>query len=186
MSLSMAQSLSEERERQDARHGFTLLARDYYAPVYRFIARQAPNAADAADVTQETFIRAYRSFSRYDPEKPFAPWIYTIARRCVADFYRKRGGNEAVLHDSVEDPQPDPRETADRKDGADSIWEVAAALKPKLHQVLLLHYKENFPLPETARIMGITHTHAKVLLFRARGALKQRLESNPLNGGHLS
>jgi RNA polymerase sigma-70 factor (ECF subfamily) len=179
----MVQTLANDSERSEARTSFSDLARKYYEPVYYFIAKQSPNQADAADITQQTFVRAFKSFHRYDPQRDFSPWIYTIARRCVADFYRQRGQTMVDLEDNLTDPEPGPREVTDQQDGADNLWSLARGLKVKHYQVLLLHYKENFSLRETAEIMGVSLTHAKVLLFRARSALKQRIESTQAIGG---
>jgi len=183
----MVQAISGEREGESMRCTFTTLAREFYAPVFNFIARQAPNREDAADITQQVFVQAYRSFERFDQEKDFAPWIYTIARRCVADFYRRRRATVTQLEDSLRDPLPDPHEQAARREGADRLWDLARGLKTRFFQVLLLHYKEGFSLEETAQVMGITTTHAKVLVFRARNALKKRLTASEINiGGMLS
>ncbi|HKJ90712.1 MAG TPA: sigma-70 family RNA polymerase sigma factor, partial [Oceanipulchritudo sp.] len=165
---------------------FSSLARDYYDPVYRFIRRQSPSAEDAADITQETFLRAQKAFPKYNPNRAFAPWIYTLARRQLADFYRRRRPQEAFLENEFEDPADNPREQATSSEQAEQLWKLAAGLKPKFYQVLLLHYEEGFSVEEIARIMRLTRTHVKVLLFRARSALKSRLSKTPAQGGHLS
>lgn len=176
MSYAMPQVMTSEAAKADDPAAFRRLAEAYYAPVFQFLARQVPDRADAEDLTQLTFIEAYRSFGRFDPGRPFAPWIYTIARRCLADFYRKRGFPNEDLSEGMADPEPDPREAASRSESADRLWAAARRLKPKYHQVLLLHYHEQFSLGETAGILGLSVPHVKVLLFRARKLLKKRLE----------
>ena len=179
----MVQAAPKDFENTESTSSFSDLAGKYYEPVFNFIARQSPNQADAADITQQAFVRAFKGFHRYDPKRDFAPWIYTIARRCVADFYRQRRQEMIEVDDTLKDPEPIPSETADQRDKADNLWDLARGLKVKHYQILLLHYKENFSLRETAEIMGVTLTHAKVLLFRARSALKQRIESTQAIGG---
>ena len=172
---------------QDCVAAFTRLAEEYYEPVFNFIARLAPNHADAADLTQQTFIRAFKGFHQYQPSRAFAPWVYTIARRCVADFYRGNPGlHLEELPESIAHGGDDPRDAAEAGDFAAAVWNQARQLKPKFHQILLLHYQEGFSVQETARIMGISQTHAKVLLFRARSALRQRLEVAGHHGGYPS
>lgn len=183
MTFDMVQSTAREFGNDAATAGFPDLARAYYEQVFQFIAKQSPNQADAADITQQTFVRAFKSFRNYDPERDFAPWIFTIARRCVADFYRQRKQNTVGLDETLTDPEPGPRENTVQREKADNLWELARGLKVKHYQVLLLHYKENFDLRETASIMGVSLTHAKVLLFRARAALKKRIESTHALGG---
>ncbi|MEX0323843.1 MAG: RNA polymerase sigma factor [Puniceicoccaceae bacterium] len=184
MSVSMVQVFPNEIERGEEWHRFQALAKEYYEPVYAFLARQTPNQADAADVTQHAFIRAYKSFGRFDSQRDFAPWIYSIARRSLVDFYRKRRHTVEALEETIEDPSLNPGESVEQQEGQDNLWLLAKELKPKFNQVLLLHYKENFSLKETAEIMGVTLTHAKVLLFRARNALKKKIEATQLVGGN--
>ncbi|MEX0332551.1 MAG: RNA polymerase sigma factor [Puniceicoccaceae bacterium] len=183
MTISMVQPTHQESENNVALAGFSELTKAYYEQVYHFIAKQSPNQADAADITQQTFVRAFKSFHKFDSQREFAPWIYTIARRSVADFYRQRKQTTVDLDESLADPEPGPREQTVAADNKENLWELARGLKVKYYQVLLLHYKENFDLRETASIMGVSLTHAKVLLFRARAALKKRIESTQAIGG---
>jgi RNA polymerase sigma-70 factor (ECF subfamily) len=180
--LTMVQSIHESGE-GEMTFRFSSLARDYYDPVYRFIRRQAPSPEEAADITQDTFLRAQKSFEKFDPSRGFAPWIFTIARRQLADFYRQRQRQHEPLEIEVEDASPNPHEQTSTDEQADHLWKLASGLKPKLHQVLLLHYQEDFSVQEIAEIMGLTQTHIKVLLFRARSALKTRLSTSLAEGG---
>lgn len=165
---------------------FSSLARETYDSVYWFIRRQAPSPEEAADITQETFLRAQKSFAKFDPRRGFAPWIFTIARRQLADYHRQRQRWHEPLEIEVEDMTPNPRDQADVDEQADKLWKLASGLKPKLYQVLLLHYQEEFSIHEIADIMGLTRTHVKVLLFRARSALKTRLTNAKSKGGFVS
>jgi RNA polymerase sigma-70 factor (ECF subfamily) len=180
MTLAMVQMASDSQARAP-QPDFSSLARDYYEPVYRFIVRQAPGAEDAADLTQETFIRAQGSFAGFHRGREFGPWIFTIARRVIADFYRQRKQSQELLDEAHADPAPDPRERLDQDDRIQLVWKHARQLKPKYHQVLLLHYGDHLSLKETAAAMGLTLVHVKVLVFRARAALKRHLPDNLLS-----
>jgi RNA polymerase sigma-70 factor (ECF subfamily) len=68
----------------------------------------------AADATQQTFIKAWRAATTYDPERSFGPWIYAIARRTAIDIYRKR--SRIVVSDEVDVPVFPP--------GLETAWEV--------------------------------------------------------------
>jgi RNA polymerase sigma factor (sigma-70 family) len=68
----------------------------------------------AADATQQTFIKAWRAASTYDPERSFAPWIYAIARRTAIDIYRKR--SRVVSRAEVEIVSLPP--------ALETVWEV--------------------------------------------------------------
>ncbi len=156
---------------------FERLACPYYDRIYLFVVKQVNDRTEAQDITQTIFIRAYRGFARYDGERPFAPWLFRIARRAIADHFRRRAAPTDALPDSVADPAPGTVERVEQSENRDTLWELARQLKPKLHQVLYLYYAESFSLGEVAQIMGVTGPHAKVLLFRARLALKKVLET---------
>src|SRR3954469_23765147 len=69
---------------------FEQLLSRYEKRVYGFIFQSCRNAADASDLTQETFLRAFQALARFDLRYPFAPWLFSIARRKCIDFHRAR------------------------------------------------------------------------------------------------
>ena len=69
---------------------FEELVRRRRQGLVRFLASFSQSASDAEDLAQETFLRAYRNLSRYDPRKPFLTWLYVIARRLAINFKRNR------------------------------------------------------------------------------------------------
>lgn len=152
---------------------FGELATDYYERVFQFLARQVRQRHEAEDLTQRTFIRAFRAFPRFDRARPFAPWIFTIARRELIDYYRRLRPETAELEEAHAVSRAAPDRAAEQEDAAARVWELAEALPPKQRQALLLHYGEGFSLPEVAAIMNLTHVHAKVLVFRARQRLRR-------------
>ena len=159
----------------DAEH-FSRLARPFYEPIFQFIARQVSSAADAADITQLVFIRAFGSFPRFDQERPFGPWIYRIARRTLIDHFRRASLETSPLDEAVCDPCRAPSESMEDREQRTEVWAYARRLKPKFHEILLLHYHEDFSIREIAEILGLSQTHVKVRLYRARVALRYSLE----------
>lgn len=157
---------------RDEAEAFSALATEFYERVFQFLAHQLRDRHEAEDLTQRTFIRAHRAFARFDQSRPFGPWIFTLARRELVDHYRRRKPDPVELDEAHAVSTGSPRGEVTRKDEADQIWSLADELPPKQKQVLLLHYAEQFSLPEVANIMGITHVHAKVMLFRARKRLR--------------
>jgi RNA polymerase sigma-70 factor (ECF subfamily) len=156
----------------DQADAFSALAREFYDRVFQFLARQLSDRHEAEDLTQRTFVRAYRAFDRFDQDRPFGPWIFTLARRELIDFFRKRKLTAVELDEAHAVSEDAPGDELDRRDEADQVWALSESLPPKQKQVLHLHYAEHFSLPEVAEIMGITHVHAKVTLFRARKRLR--------------
>ena len=78
-----------DTETADQTDAFSALAGEFYDRVFQFLAHQLRDRHEAEDLTQRTFVRAFRAFSRFDQDRPFGPWIFTLARRELVDFYRK-------------------------------------------------------------------------------------------------
>jgi RNA polymerase sigma factor (sigma-70 family) len=147
----------------DQADAFSALAREFYDRVFQFLARQLSDRHEAEDLTQRTFVRAYRAFDRFDQDRPFGPWIFTLARRELIDFFRKRKLTAVELDEAHAVSEDAPGDELDRRDEADQVWalsespsgETKAGPAPALCRTF-------FTLPEVAEIMGITHVHAKV------------------------
>src|SRR5215467_10401586 len=80
--------LARRARRGDAA-AFDELVRRFHRPVYRFCWRLL-RSTDAEDLAQDTFVRAFVHFERFDPERPLLPWLIAIARRLCLDLLRRR------------------------------------------------------------------------------------------------
>jgi RNA polymerase sigma-70 factor (ECF subfamily) len=120
---------------------------------------------DAEDLTQDTFLRAWDKFHRFDPEMPLLPWLFTIARRLsIAALRRSRKLPEDFSF-------PTSSECDDR---VIWLWDVAKReLSHESFSALWLHYNEELPLKEVAGILGKREGAVKVMLHRARISLSQ-------------
>ena len=81
------------------------LVRRYERPVYSVLMRVVRRAEDAEDLVQETFVKVFRALDRYDTERPFAAWVFTIASRLgtvKARIHRAR----ALMKDRIEEQLP--------------------------------------------------------------------------------
>jgi RNA polymerase sigma-70 factor (ECF subfamily) len=153
---------------------FEQLLLRYEAPVFNFLHQLTRNRQDAEDLTQETFLRAYRSLFRYNPSQSFATWLFTIARRAAVSHFRAATQFEELPEDDQAE-EADPAKLLESQDEQNSIWRRARTLKPKQFEVLWLRYQEGFSVAETARIMRTNQIHVKVLLHRARANLSEML-----------
>jgi RNA polymerase sigma factor (sigma-70 family) len=86
----------------------------YGGPVFALSVSVLADHGLAADSTQQTFIKAWRAASTYDPEREFGPWIYAIARRTAIDIYRKQARSTPSEDIEVEVLPP----------GLETVWEV--------------------------------------------------------------
>lgn len=163
------------------RSAFDVLVRAHSPRVFRFLHRFVRHRQDAEDLTQQTFLRAYANLGRFDRSRPMINWLLTIARRCALNHFRAAKPWVSFSADEgriADDHAVAPDRAAERCDTAGSLWERAKAqLSPRQHEALWLRLGEDLSVRDTARVMGITSTHVKVLVFRAKRALRQGVKT---------
>jgi RNA polymerase sigma-70 factor, ECF subfamily len=150
---------------------FDELVRRYQHRVYGFLLQLVSNPADAREVTQDAFVRAFSALHQFRPGARFSPWLFAIARNKAIDHLRSRK--------SVADPQrpedldyDDPSELLVRREDQSQIWQRARQLLPDLQfQAVWLRYVEDMDVAQIAAVLGKSRTHVKVVLFRARRIL---------------
>lgn len=158
------------RARDGSRVSFDELVVRYRPQVVAFLARRL-TAADAEDVAQETFVRAYDHLDGYDPARPFSTWLFAIAKNVAANHAVARTRRDAREH---EGGRRDP--TADDRAEASDLWQRAAAvLRPGPYRVLWLRYAQGMTVREIATELGRSSVAIKVMLFRARRRLLQEV-----------
>jgi RNA polymerase sigma-70 factor (ECF subfamily) len=138
---------------------------------------------EAEDLTQETFLRAYRFLSRYDAGRPFKNWLYTIATNVGLNALRarRRRGVSISLeasHNVAPDfplPTHDGRYAVAHRDLQDELAGALEQLPPQPALLIHLHYHEGMSIAEAAEIAGLSEGAAKVALHRARKRLREIL-----------
>lgn len=155
---------------------FSTLARRYQVPVVHYVRQLAGRGgADAEDVAQEAFLRAWRHIADYDPRFAFSTWLFTIARRTwlnQARAARRRRTREAAVASggSIHAGAAAVAITAER---ATRLWQVARGeLSEREFSALWMRYVEGKPLAEIALVLDKPVATVKVILFRARRRLE--------------
>jgi len=164
---------------------FEELVHRYEARVFRFVANNARNASDAQEVTQDTFVTAFRHLEKFDANRSFATWLFTIARRKCIDHHRSA---QPVAGDELpeEADSNDPAELLAQREAQEGIWTLAKRILPPLQfDVLWFRCAEDMSVADVARVLRRTKTHVKVLLFRARIRLESELEKQR-DGGQVA
>ncbi|MBL0921545.1 MAG: sigma-70 family RNA polymerase sigma factor [Phycisphaerales bacterium] len=175
---------SAEDLARDAQAGslraFTRLVETHERRVFAFLLRRTRSEADAEEMTQETFLRAWRSLGRYDAGRPFATWLFTIASRIATDAHRRAG----VARERPMVAEPAALRTIDADDRrrlGNEAWIAAGeVLNERQHVAVWLRYVENLPPSEIARVLGVTGPTARIILFRARQAIARALAERGL------
>lgn len=154
------------------RAGFAALVEEHQDKLRNFLFRYTRNKQDAEDLTQDTFVKAYRNIHRYDSKYSFSTWLYTIARRTAYNHFRDTKPTEALEYDiAASGDTPDVE--ASREDEKDWVWKAAQKLKPDFREALSLKYIDDLSIEEISKVMGKSQTNVKIILFRARNQLKK-------------
>ena len=150
------------------------LYRHHVTEVYRYAFAVLGNHADAEDVTQTTFLNAYRSLEQgVHPRKP-ANWLLTIASNAIKQRFRQEQARPRVVE---LDERTTRADTPD--DEGPTVGELLAALSkipPQQRQAIVLREFEGRSYAEIADILGVTTGALETLLFRARRSLAEELE----------
>jgi RNA polymerase sigma-70 factor (ECF subfamily) len=145
--------------------------------LYGFALRLTKSPADAEDLVQETYLRAFRFAHRFEPGTHLRAWLFQILRNTFLTFYRRESRQIAVLDQEA----VGALDEAGAAEGAGSVPTVLdleralADLPDEFRTVLLLADLEGFGLDEIAEVMGTPVGTVKSRLFRARRLLRRRL-----------
>jgi RNA polymerase sigma-70 factor (ECF subfamily) len=163
-------------------NAFEKLVTEYERAVYAIAQRMTGNAEDAADMTQETFIKAYNSLSSFRGDSKFSVWLYRIANNVCLDFLRSRSRKPTVsLSTEDDDGEETQLDIADESQSPELLLESALtrdavrrgldSLPPDYKQILLLREIQGLSYEEIAAALGIESGTVKSRIFRARKRL---------------
>ena len=163
-------------------NAFEKLVTEYEKAVYAIAQRMTGNPEDAADMTQETFIKAYNSLGSFRGDSKFSVWLYRIANNVCLDFLRSRSRKPTVSL-SVEDDEGEenqldvadesqsPELLLERGLTRDAVRRGLDTLPPDYKQILLLREIQGLSYEEIASALGIDLGTVKSRIFRARKKL---------------
>ena len=161
---------------------FESLVRDAYRPAYGLAYRLTGNAAEAEDLMQETFVRAFRFFHRYDDSLPFASWLYRIMTNAHIDMVRRRGklrttsldcgGHDGTAGWEVSDPDSTPDREMMRNAVDDTVQAGLMSMTPEFRTAVLLADVEGLAYEEVADIMRTSVGTVRSRIHRGRKQLR--------------
>jgi RNA polymerase sigma-70 factor (ECF subfamily) len=173
-----AESASDEQLAIEAQAGslasFERLVARLQVALVHFLVRRTRCHADAEDLAQDAFVRAYRSLDRYSSRWRFRTWLFTIAHRLSINFAgrarRERQSPETL--DAAVSGAPRPIDCLAAEEHRRTLWEIAASqLNNEEVTALWLHYVEEFSTAEIAQVLGRSRMAVKTIMFRARKRL---------------
>lgn len=167
--------------RQDA---FAEIVRRHGQAVFRLVRSCVGDPDEALDISQDTFVAAYKALSRYDSERPMRTWLSTIALNKCRDWGRKRtvrrflsfaGPIDAEAKAILDDQVSIDDATSDRQELA-RVELAIAGLPNTLKEALVLRTIEGLSQAETAAVLSISEKAVETRLYRARAKLLEKLD----------
>lgn len=163
---------------------FAQLVERYQSYVFTLVLRFTDNREDAEEISQDIFVKAFRSLADFRGESKFSTWLYTIVRTSCITFLRKKKLDIVSIDNDKTAIQLENREsgfradTIERKSRHAMVNEAILLLSPDDRQVITLFYKGEQSLEDIGKIMGMEPNTVKVKLHRARQRLKDRMEKH--------
>ena len=174
---------------------FAWLIATYHQPIYSLVARTIPAGSDAADVTQEVFVKIYRGISSFHGDASLRTWIYRIAlheasnqrrwwtrhRRQEVTIEAETGdsseGHSLCIKDTLVDEHESPFDMAAQGEMRERIEAALREIPQAFRAVVVLRDLEGFAYEEIAEILNVNLGTVKSRLMRGRAHLKAQLAS---------
>ncbi|HEY1804237.1 MAG TPA: sigma-70 family RNA polymerase sigma factor [Terracidiphilus sp.] len=182
-----------EELRAGSEEAFAWLITRYHQPIYSLLARTVHNSADAADLTQEVFVKVFRGIHGFHGESSLRTWIYRIALREASNrrrwWIRHQQQEIAIeqemmqgdwekpvqLKDMLVDPAESPYEMALHEENRARVEEALRQVPEPFRTTIILRDIEGFVYEEVAAIQGVNLGTVKSRLVRGRAYLKSML-----------
>lgn len=160
---------------------FETLIEQHHDEIYGYLWRLTRNTADAQDLTQEVFLRAYQAFGRLRSEHNLRAWLYKIATNCAYTAFKrdKRQAQHTVAllddaHGAPADAASPHQQTAVNESLA-AVRQAMAGLPDKQRQALLLRHVQGLEYAEVAQALGCSQDSARANVYQAIRRLRREL-----------
>lgn len=178
-----------ERCQRGDQAAFEGLVQRYQDKVYNFVCRMIEDPDEAEDVTQEVFVKAYRSLPKFRGQASFQTWIYRIASNLCIDRHRHRErspqvvrsldapleGHDGEMEFEVPDWQYNPESSFLSQELREEVHQALASLSEKLRLVVVMYDMQGLTYEEIAQVLRCPVGTVKSRLFNARAALREAL-----------
>ena len=167
---------------------FETLVERYQQQVYHLALRMVNNEADAQDLAQEAFIRAWRGLGSFQFTSQFSTWLYRLTSNICIDFLRAQKRRKVVsltmLRDDEDsqwdlpDDDPLPEQQMIAREERQALERAFAALDPEFRQILTLRIVNGCSYQQISQILGIAEGTVKSRISRAREQLRKKMAAN--------
>lgn len=164
---------------------FEFLVRKYERLVSTCVYAVVGNTEDTMDISQETFLKVYKSLGSFKGDSEFSTWLYRIAKNTALDFVRRRRINSVSMDSSGEESEgfdiPDesvaasPEKAVLQRERSQKLRRAIEGLSDEHREIIILRDINNYSYEEISQRLGIEAGTVKSRLFRAREALRKIL-----------
>lgn len=168
------------------------IVRGYTRRIYNICYRFAGTGTDAEDLTQDVFIRIYRTLGSFDPDKAsFNTWITTVTRNLLVDHFRKSKNDRATdsidsapgedderqaLSEQLQDSGPGPHDHLSRRETREAVHAALQKLSPELREAVILRDLQDMDYKEIAQVLRVPEGTVKSRINRGRVELARLLQ----------
>jgi RNA polymerase sigma-70 factor (ECF subfamily) len=171
---------------QDDHEAFGELVRLHQSAVRQFLRRLTGDAAEAEDLAQETFWRAYRNLASYEGRGRFLGWLFRLAYQLFVSARRGAGRvrcGGALAEVPLPDELPDAGDAGQRLAERRTFDQLMDLLRPEERAAVVLHYRHELTHPEIAEALELPLGTVKTLIRRARLRLQEAMEAGRETSG---
>lgn len=178
-------------EHEERRRRFAEIVDAYYARVYNLFCHIVSDTQLAADLTQDTFVKAYEAFGRFRGEASVYTWLYRIAINEYRSYLRRLRREQEFISRFLEEPvewegeevmlqMPDPSPSAlqllEKEELVQRVHQAIHALPPRYRAFAVLRDLEGMSYEQIAQVTGLPLDTVKTRIARARAMLRRKLE----------
>lgn len=163
-----------------------MLVRHYEQPIFSFMVRHRLDQETAADLTQETFLKAFRSLDSFRSERSsFKTWLYSIAFNLLRDQARRRevrsrGADVLLQQEKTRAPATD---LADQVADQDAIDRLLDLVDPEIRSLLVLRFLQDVPYQEISRVTGLKPATIRSKVHRGLKRIQAQLPGSDPEAG---
>ena len=168
------------------RQAYALLIDEYKNPIYNLAYRMTNNSEDAEDLAQETFLRSFRELSRFDTNRRFYTWLYTISLNLIRNHLKKSNRKTGFLKREIyfegaglkKSECLDIPATKEIKDEKEAQLEICLQkLSPELRELLVLRFYQGFSFEMISEITGCSQSAVKMRVYRGLEKLREMMST---------
>ncbi|HOO91159.1 MAG TPA: RNA polymerase sigma factor [Syntrophales bacterium] len=167
------------------RNSYALLVETYKVPIFNLAYRMTGSYEDANDLSQETFVKAFENLERFDQEKKFFVWLYTIGLNIIRNHLKREQKIRSRAFPENDDlplfdNHSNPEDALINDQRALQLNRCLHSLADPLKEAVVLRFYQDLSFEEIAEISGLSLSAAKMRAYRGLEKLRRLMEEDPV------